>query len=130
MELATLPRGAVERGLERRFQAAVGIGGDEIGNADAAFLQSVQKAAPVDFRFRESATNAEDDAFAIVATNPVGDESGTVADDPVDADFVIGEGLRGQALIIDIEGKSGEASRETSVESRVAILLRAGAATA
>jgi hypothetical protein len=26
--------------------------------------------------------------------------------------------LRGQALIIDIEGKSGEASRETSVESR------------
>jgi hypothetical protein len=59
MELATLPRGAVERGLERRFQAAVGIGGDEIGNADAAFLQSVQEGAPVDFRFRESATNAE-----------------------------------------------------------------------
>jgi hypothetical protein len=43
MELATLPRSAVERGLERRFQAAVGIGGDEIGNADAAFLQSVQE---------------------------------------------------------------------------------------
>ena len=38
--------------------------------------------------------------------------------------------LMGQALIIDIEGESGEASRETSVESRVAILLRAGAATA
>ena len=26
--------------------------------------------------------------------------------------------LRGQALIIDIEGESGEASRETSVQSR------------
>ena len=29
-----------------------------------------------------------------------------------------GESLRGQALIIDIQGKGGEASRETSVESR------------
>ena len=94
MELATLPRGAVERGLERRFQAAVGVGGDEIGNADAAFLQSVQEGAPVDFRLGEGAADAEDDAFAIVATNPIGDESGTVADDPVDADFVVG-GIKG-----------------------------------
>ncbi len=28
MELAALPRGAVERGFESRFQAAVGVGGD------------------------------------------------------------------------------------------------------
>ena len=32
MELATLPRGAVECGLERRFQAAVGVGSDKIRN--------------------------------------------------------------------------------------------------
>ena len=94
MELATLPWSAVECGLERRFQAAVGVGGDEIRDADAALLESVQKVAPVHFRLGEGAADAKDDAFAIVATNPVGDESGTVADDPVDADFVVG-GIKG-----------------------------------
>jgi hypothetical protein len=48
----------------------------------------------VDFRLGEGAADAEDHAFAIVATNPVGDESGTIADDPVDADFVVG-GING-----------------------------------
>jgi len=44
----------------------------------------------MDFRFGESATDAEDHAFTIIAPGPVGDERGAGADDPVDADFVVG----------------------------------------
>jgi hypothetical protein len=43
----------------------------------------------MDFRFREGTTNAEDDAFAIITSNPVGGQSGAVADNPVDADLVV-----------------------------------------
>ena len=37
MKLATLPRRSVESGFERGFKAFVGVGGNQIGNADASF---------------------------------------------------------------------------------------------
>ena len=36
MKLATLPRRGVESGFERGFKAFVGVGGNQIGNADAS----------------------------------------------------------------------------------------------
>ncbi len=41
MELATLPRSAVSRVFKRRFEATMGIGGDQTWDADAAFLDAV-----------------------------------------------------------------------------------------
>ncbi len=44
----------------------------------------------MDFGLGEGATDSEDHALAIVAADAVGDERGAVADNPVDADFVVG----------------------------------------
>jgi hypothetical protein len=43
----------------------------------------------VDFGFGEGATDAKDHAFSVIASDADGFEGGAVADDAVDADFVI-----------------------------------------
>jgi len=68
----------------------VSVRGDQIRDADAALLESGQKNTPVDFGLGESTTDPEDHALAVVAADAVGDECGAVADNPINADFVIG----------------------------------------
>ena len=94
VKLASLPRSAAQCAFKGRFEAAVGIGGDQIRNADAALLEAVEKIAPMDFCFRERTTDAEDHAFAVIAPDSVSNERGAVADNPIDADLVVG-GIKG-----------------------------------
>ena len=44
----------------------------------------------MDFGFGEGAGDAEDEAFAVVAPDPDGDEGGAIPDVAVDADLVVG----------------------------------------
>jgi len=90
VKLAALPRCGVERSFECRFQAAVGVRCDQIRDADTALFEAGQEPAPVDFCLGECATDTEDHALAVIAADPMGDECGAVADNPVDADFVLG----------------------------------------
>lgn len=90
MELAALPGAGVAGGPQGGFEAGVGIGDDEVGNADAALLEPDEESAPVDFGLGERATDAEDHAFAVVAADADGFEGGAVAHGAVDADFVVG----------------------------------------
>jgi hypothetical protein len=48
----------------------------------------------MDFCLGERATDNEDDALAIIAPDPLGGESGSVADNPVDTDLAAG-GIEG-----------------------------------
>ena len=89
VKLAALPRCGAEQSFECRSQAAMGVRCDEIWNADATLLEAGQKGSPVDLSLRQRATDTEDHALAVVAADAVGDECGAVADNPVDADFVL-----------------------------------------
>jgi len=90
VELATLPGAGVEGGAQGGPEPDVGVGGDAVGNAKATLLEAGEEVAPVDFGFRESAGDAEDEAFAVVAADADGDEGGAVPDVAVDADLVVG----------------------------------------
>lgn len=90
VELAALPGGGVAGGAEGRSQSGMGVGGDEVGDSDAALFEVGEELAPVDFGFGEGAVDTEDHAFAVVAADADGFESGAVADSAVDADFVVG----------------------------------------
>lgn len=68
----------------------MGVGGDEVGYADAALLERDEQFAPVDFGFGEGATDSKDHAFAVLAADADGFECGAVARSAVDADFVVG----------------------------------------
>jgi len=50
----------------------VGIGGDQIGDADTAFFEGLEKFAPVNFGFAEGAGDVEDFAFAIASARTNG----------------------------------------------------------
>lgn len=113
-----MPRCGVERGFESGFQAAVRVRRDQIRNADAAFLESGQKSAPVDFGLGQGATDTEDHTLAVVAPDAVGDEGGAVADDPVDTDFVVG-GIDGH--VCDLGKRTGAPFGELDVELLVEV---------
>lgn len=70
--LAVLQRNTVQGGFERYFQAAVGIGRDEMwdADADATFLESDQEPAPVDFGLEKGTTDAENHAFTLTSATP------------------------------------------------------------
>jgi|GEM_PF-3342939 len=68
----------------------MGVGDDEVGNADATLFEGDEEFAPVDFGFGEGATDTENHAFSVVAANADGFERGAVADGAVDADLVVG----------------------------------------
>ena len=90
VELAALPGAGVEGGAQGGSESDVGVGGDAVGDAEAALLEAGEEVAPVDLGFGEGAGDAEDEAFAVVAADADGDEGGAVADIAVDADLVVG----------------------------------------
>jgi len=90
VELAALPGAGVEGGAQRGTESDVGVGGDAVGNAEAAFLETGEEVTPVDFGFGEGAGDAKNEAFAVVAADADGDEGGAVPDVAVDADLVVG----------------------------------------
>ncbi len=90
VELAALPGAGVAGGPQGGFEAGVGVGDDEVGNADAALFERDEEFPPVDFGFGKGAADTEDHAFAVVAADADGLEGGAVAHDAVDADFVVG----------------------------------------
>ncbi len=67
----------------------------------------------MDLGLGQSATDTEDHALAIVPTESVGDQSGAVADDPVDTDFVVG-GVDGH--VCDLGKRTGAPFYEFNVE--------------
>ena len=95
VELAALPGGGGEAGSEGGSQAGVGVGGDEVGNSQAALAQAVGKFTPVDFSFAQGAGYAEDHSFSVFAAHADGDQGGAISDGAVDADFVVG-GVEGE----------------------------------
>ena len=90
VELAALPGAGVEGGAQCGAEADVGVGGDAVGDADAALLEAGEEVAPVDLGFGEGAGDAEDEAFAIVPADADGDKGGAVSHIAVDADLVVG----------------------------------------
>ena len=90
VELAALLGTGVAGGPQGGLEAGVGVGDDDVRNADAAFLEGDEEFAPVDFGFGEGATDTKDHAFAVVAADADGFERGAVADSAVDAHLVIG----------------------------------------
>jgi len=74
VKLTALPGACVEGGLYCGVQAGVGIGGDQVGDADTAFFEGLEKEkfAPVDFGLAEGAGDVEDFAFAIASTHANG----------------------------------------------------------
>lgn len=68
----------------------MGIGGDEIGNADAAFFEAGEEGAPVGFGLGDSGGDAQDEAFGVVAADADGGEDGAVAHGPVEANLDVG----------------------------------------
>ena len=51
VELAALPGARIECGAQCGAEANVGVGGDAVGNADAALLETGEEVAPVDFGY-------------------------------------------------------------------------------
>ena len=90
VELAALPRAGVEGGAQRGTQPDVGVGGDAVGDAEAALLEAGEEIAPVDLGFGEGAGDAEDEAFAVVTADADGDQSGAIPHVAVDANLVVG----------------------------------------
>ena len=90
VELAALPRAGVEGGAQGGTEPDVGVGGDAVGDADAALLEAGEEVAPMDLGLGEGAGDAEDEAFAVVPADADGDEGGAVADVAIDADLVVG----------------------------------------
>ena len=90
VELAALPRAGVEGGAQGCTEPDVGVGGDAVGDADAALLETGEEVAPMDLGLREGAGDTEDEAFAVVPADADGDEGGAVADVAIDADLVVG----------------------------------------
>jgi hypothetical protein len=87
VELAALPRGGVEGGAQGGAETFVGIGGDEIRDADAALLEGREAGAPVGFGFGDGGRDAQDEAVGVVAADADGGENGAVADRPLEAGF-------------------------------------------
>lgn len=90
MELAALPGRGIESGSESGFEAFMGIGCDEVGDADAAFAQRGEECAPVNLVFGKGGGSSKDHAFAIVAPDADGDEDGAVAHGGIDAHLDVG----------------------------------------
>lgn len=88
------------------------------GIPDAAFLEAVQKDAPVDLGLGQRATDTEDHAFAVIAADPVGDKCGAVTDNTVDTDFVVG-GIKGH--LFDRRQQAGAPFLEFGVELLVEV---------
>jgi len=68
----------------------VGVGGDEVRDADAAFANAIEEVAPVHLGFGEGAGDAEDHAFAVVSTDSNGYEGGAIPYHAIDTNLVVG----------------------------------------
>ena len=77
MKLAALPGDTREDRLAGGDEAFMIITDEQPGGMEAALLQVAEKGAPMDLRFTEGDTDAQDTAFAIGA-DAHGDQHGTV----------------------------------------------------
>lgn len=68
----------------------MGVGGDRVGNADAAFAQGGEECAPVDFGFGEGDGGSEDHAFPVVTPNADTHQESAVAHGGIDAHLDVG----------------------------------------
>ena len=68
----------------------MGIGGDEIRDANTALLEPDDELAPVDLGLGEGAGDTKDDALAVIPPYSNGNEGGAVAHVTGDTDFVVG----------------------------------------
>ncbi len=89
VELAALPWSGVEGGAQGGPESLVGVGGDEVRNADAAGFEGVEEGAPVGFCLRECAGDPQNDALAVLALDADGTEDGAVTHRTVEADLEV-----------------------------------------
>ena len=90
VELAALPWTGIERGFEGGPETCMRIGCNHVGNANAAFLEAGQELPPMNLRLGESAGDAENHAFAVIASHADCFQGGAIPYSAIDADLVVG----------------------------------------
>jgi len=88
MELAALPRNGGKDGSTGGREAAMGVADDEGESVKASGLERGEEGTPVDLRFTESSTDAENGALSIGAYSD-GDENGAVQELTALADLFV-----------------------------------------
>ena len=88
MELAALPRDGGKDGSTGGREAAMGVADDEGESMKASGLERGEERTPVDLRFTESSTDAENGALSIGAYSD-GDENGAVQELTALADLFV-----------------------------------------